>query len=316
VAGWSRTDLINRSFAWFKIFPRALRAEFANVCWTLTEKGGSYDHWRAADEPTAGVQLLGQQMMAELTAGSGVAFLTGIIPPGAYVPDDFLRWAYRRIATQIGDPIGANGGMLDLGGRRRCYRPERAQARGSAGETSFHTDSLGAAVPDVVGMLCLSPAKIGGEWQVSSAVRAHELLRRNSGDLLRRLYDPFVREVAAPASGLPVFSRDAMGWGLRFQYMRYGIESERERSGLPLAPPQREALDRLDQTLNEASAAVQFRLRRGEMIFVNNRLVAHNRRNYIDHPDPGQSRKMVRMWLSLQEDWLQWEANGTFANTA
>lgn len=315
MACWSRTDLINRSFAWFKMFPRSLRSEFADTCWTLTEKRHSFDDWHAADEPSSGVQLLAQQMMLELTAGSGVSFLTGVIPPGAYVPDEFLKWGFRRIAAQIGDPLGENGGLLEIGGRRRCYRPETTPSRAAGGETTFHTDSLGAIVPDVVGMLCLAPAKLGGEWQVTSAVRAHEVLRRRSGDVLLRLYRPFVRDVSVPDNRLPVFARDAVGWGLRFRYLRYAIESGHLKSGQPLSASQREALDRLDQTLNESDAAVQFRLRRGEMIFFNNHLVAHNRRNYIDHPDPRESRRMVRMWLSLGDEWEQWEATDTLLRT-
>jgi hypothetical protein len=313
VACWSRADLINRSFAWFKLFPRALRPEFAETCWALTEKRRSLQEWRAADEPSAGVRLLGQQMLQELTAGSGVAFLTGIIPPGAYVPDEFLTWAYRRIGRQIGEPIGDDGGLLVLGGRRRCSRPATA-GRGVGGETTFHTDSVDGIVPDVVGMLCLAPATVGGEWQVSSGVRAHEVLRRRSGDILARLYAPFTRETSSlPRRGEPIFTREALGWRLRFQYMRYGIENAHRVLGPPLSPAQTEALDRLDEILTESGAAVQFRLKRGEMIFVNNRLVAHNRRPYIDHPDPRHSRKMVRMWLSLDEDWDQWDAGITRA---
>ncbi|MCK5943944.1 MAG: TauD/TfdA family dioxygenase, partial [Planctomycetes bacterium] len=64
----------------------------------------------------------------------------------------------------------------------------------------------------------------------------------------------------------------------------------------PLGARELEALDLLDRLLEAPDNVVRFQLRRGEMLWVNNRRLAHNRTSYRDTPD--NVRQLQRMWIA------------------
>jgi hypothetical protein len=292
---WSRRDLIKRSTCWFRVLPRVLRGDLLDAAEILASAGRALDRWRGL--PLSGaLGILGLTLRNELVAGSGVVYLTGLIPPGATPSDDVLRWAYLLLGVEIGAPMGPRGSLLEITGR--CHGPAGELESAASPETRFHTDSDGDQTPDVVGTLCLAPARSGGECQVASATLAHELLKARCRDLLSELYEPFCRAPAAARDGgLPIFATD--GQDLTFNYMRHRIEAAHEGGGAPLSARQVAALDRLDQALGDPMAHVQLQMKRGEVLLVNNRHIAHNRRPFVDDAEPARRRHMVRMWLAL-----------------
>lgn len=170
-------------------------------------------------------------------------------------------------------------------------------------ESSFHTDnSFGETVVDVVGLLCLQTARSGGVSQVISGLAVVEALRREHPEALEALGRPFhvdrrggVREGQAPTILRPVIELD--GGEPLFRYLRYWIEAGHEKAGEPLAPDRREALDRLDEVLNRPALRAEFVLEPGQVYFINNRWILHNRTAFEDHPEPGRRRHLVRLWL-------------------
>jgi hypothetical protein len=306
-ACWSRRDLLSRSSSWLRPLPRALRPDLLHAATALAEAGRPLDAWKGV-EVSPSLRFLGASLQRELTEGSGVVFVTGVAPDGAEVSDQALKWAYLLIGAEVGLPIGPHGSLLEISGR--CYGRKSREVSKASPETRFHTDSGGGQVPDVVGMLCLVPARTGGECQIASATLAHELLKARCRDLLGELYQPFLRDDDTPAasrhallsSARPVFTTSASGRTLLFNYMRHRIEAAHQRAEVPLTPSQVSGLDRLDEALNEPVAHVQLQMKRGEILLVNNRHVAHNRRSFVDHVDPARRRRMVRMWLSLAGD--------------
>jgi alpha-ketoglutarate-dependent taurine dioxygenase len=170
-------------------------------------------------------------------------------------------------------------------------------------ESSFHTDnSFGDEVLDYVGLLCLQTARSGGLSQVVSGFAALEVLRARHPDVLETLRRPFhverrggVRDGEAPTKRAPVLQWD--GQELLIRYLRYWIETGHARAGEPLAPEQVRALDVLDEVLRQPELRVEFNLRPGQMYFINNRWILHNRTAFEDHPEPQRRRHLVRLWL-------------------
>ncbi len=52
--------------------------------------------------------------------------------------------------------------------------------------------------------------------------------------------------------------------------------------------------------LNHPGLRAEFSLEPGQMCFVNNRWVLHNRTAFQDHPDPERRRHLVRLWLEAK----------------
>src|SRR5262249_43980424 len=82
-----------------------------------------------------------------------------------------------------------------------------------------------------------------------------------------------------------------------FRYLRYWIEAGHEKAGEPLSSDRREALDRLDEVLNRPALRAEFALEPGQVFFINNRWILHNRTTFEDHPEPERRRHLVRLWL-------------------
>jgi len=173
-------------------------------------------------------------------------------------------------------------------------------------ESSFHTDnSFGADVLDYVGLLCLQTAKAGGRSQVVSGFAVHKELMALRPEVLEELYQPFhidrrggVREGETPTIQFPVIQRER--GELLFRYLRYWIEVGHEKVAQPLTAAQVTALNVLDEYLNRRDLRAEFDLKPGDMYFINNRWILHNRTAFEDHPEPERRRHLVRLWLQAE----------------
>lgn len=173
-------------------------------------------------------------------------------------------------------------------------------------ESSFHTDnSFGADVLDYVGLQCLQTAKSGGRSQVVSGLAVLAELRANHPDVLATLCRPFhvdrrggIREGEAPTAQYPVLQIN--GHELLVRYLRYWIEAGHEKVGQPLTAAQLSALDTLDQILNRPDLRAEFHLKPGDMCFINNRWILHNRTAFEDFPELQRRRHLVRLWLQAR----------------
>jgi alpha-ketoglutarate-dependent taurine dioxygenase len=212
---------------------------------------------------------------------------------------------YWMIGQLLGEPVAQNVQGTLLYDVRDSGQDVAQGARFSVTryESSFHTDnSFGATVVDSVGLLCLKTARRGGTSQVVSGLTAVDALRREAPEVLETLYRPFHvdRRGGVPAGEAPTVLRPAIERGgiePLFRYLRYWIEAGHEKAGAPLTPAQRAALDRLDEVLNRPALRAEFTLEPGQVYFLNNRWILHNRTAYEDHPEPERRRHLVRLWL-------------------
>ncbi|MBI3880660.1 MAG: TauD/TfdA family dioxygenase [Verrucomicrobia bacterium] len=170
-------------------------------------------------------------------------------------------------------------------------------------ESSFHTDnSFGGDVLDYVGLLCLQNAKTGGVSQVMSGYAVGEELAKQHPAELEILTRPFhvdrrggLRPGETPTAFFPVLQWN--GDELLFRYLRYWIQAGHEKVGQPLTPAQVKALDTLDEVLKRRDLMAEFSLEPGDMYFINNRWILHNRTAFEDWPELERRRHLVRLWL-------------------
>jgi len=173
-------------------------------------------------------------------------------------------------------------------------------------ESSFHTDnSFGDSVLDYVGLFCLRAAKLGGASQNVNGHAVCSVLRREHPDVLEVLSSPFhvdrrggVREGESPTVRRPVVAWNESG--LLIRYLRYWIQAGHDKVAEPLTPAQRQALDILDGVLQRHDLRVEFELQPGQIYFINNRWILHNRTAFTDSPEPELRRHLVRLWLRAQ----------------
>jgi alpha-ketoglutarate-dependent taurine dioxygenase len=270
-----------------------------------------------ADRPVTDLRLneeergaLGGQLepaRRDLEAGRGYVILDRL--PVERLPVRESTALYWLIGQLLGAPVAQNVQGTLLYDVRDTGQDVASGARFSVTsyESSFHTDnSFGDAIVDYVGLLCVRTAESGGVSQNVSGYTALEALRAEDPEALETLRRPFhvdrrggFREGEAPTVLRPVVAGE--GPGLTLRYLRYWIESGHERAGEPLSEAQRGALDAWDAVLQRPALRVEFMLRPGQVYFINNRWILHNRTAFIDHPEPDLRRHLVRLWLRAGE---------------
>src|SRR5439155_20000612 len=119
---------------------------------------------------------------------------------------------------------------------------------------------------------------------------------------LEELYRPFhvdrrggLRPGDAATVQFPIFDWD--GQRLDCRYLRYWIEAGHDKAGEPMSAGQRSALDALDEVLSDPELRIEFPLNPGEMFWINNRWLFHNRTAFEDHAEPERRRHYVRLWV-------------------
>jgi alpha-ketoglutarate-dependent taurine dioxygenase len=243
----------------------------------------------------------------ELERGRGFVVLDRL--PLDRIPEREAIAVYWLIGQLLGEPFAQNVQGTLLYDVRDSGQDVAKGARFSVTnyESSFHTDnSFGETVVDYVGLLCLKTARAGGVSQVVSGPAVVESLRSEHPGALEVLGRPFhvdrrggVREGEAPTVLRPVI--ELGGAEPLFRYLRYWIEAGHDKAGEPLTPAQRAALDRLDEVLNRPALRAEFSLGPGQVYFLNNRWVLHNRTAFEDHPEPDRRRHLVRLWLEAAD---------------
>jgi hypothetical protein len=165
----------------------------------------------------------------------------------------------------------------------------------------YHTDSC-----DVVGLLCLQPAKAGGLSSLVSSVTLFNEMRRRRPDLLPCLFAPIEtdRRGEVPEGQKPYFQIPVFNWYARLLstiYQRKYIDSARRLVGTPLTPQLQEALDLFDALADDPRLNLPMELRSGDVQLVHNHTLLHDRTAFEDWPQPERKRHLLRLWLAPPE---------------
>jgi hypothetical protein len=302
---WRSNTLDDRQAWYYPLSPRCLDA-LDDTIHRLRQQPQPATTLCAAEEACAVCSEELQPVRMALERGRGFAIIKG--PTRQRYSAYEMQVCYWLVGQLLGRPVEQNVQGVLLYDVRDSGQDVRYGARFSVtnAESSFHTDnSFGDAIVDYVGLLCIQTAKSGGLSQVVSGYSVHnELLARHPG-VLEVLSQPLhidrrggVRPGQEPTVQYPVLSRDERG--LTYRYLRYWIESGHEKIGQPLSAAQRLALDTLDEIANDPALRVEFALQPGDMFFINNRWILHNRTAFEDHAEPEQRRHLVRLWLCAE----------------
>ncbi|MEO8558161.1 MAG: TauD/TfdA family dioxygenase [Rhodospirillales bacterium] len=164
---------------------------------------------------------------------------------------------------------------------------------------TYHTDSC-----DIVGLLCLKTAKSGGLSALVSSTTIFNEMRKRRPDLLKILFEPLAtdRRGEVPAGMKPYFEIPVLNWYqgyLTAIYQRQYVDSAQRFPDAPRLTPQHvEALDLFDALANDAKLNMHMEFKPGDMQFVHNHTLLHDRTGFQDWPDPAQRRHLLRLWLA------------------
>ncbi len=173
----------------------------------------------------------------------------------------------------------------------------------TAERQTFHTDSS-----DVVGLLCIREAMEGGKSLLVSTTTIYNEMQRQRPDLAALLFDPIAtdRRGEVPEGQKPYLQIPPLSWHAGFLtgfYQRQYIDSAQRFPDAPrLTPAHVEALDLFDALANDPRLHFGMQLQPGDMQFVYNHALLHDRTAFRDWPGAHQKRHLLRLWLSVAGD--------------
>ena len=232
--------------------------------------------------------------------GYGFVLVQGL--PVTRWGDDFTRRALWAIGCELGWAEGQ-----DRDGRLIHDVRDTGKAFGSNDtiryfQTSqaieFHNDGA-----DIFALLCLRDGVAGGKSRLVSAVCAFNTILERQPELAQVLQENFhvdargQRTDGATCQVAPVFSY--LDGQLNVLYKYAYVQSAQRFDDVPrLSSKQTEALNLLNEVMDEPGMALEFHLEPGDVLIASNHTLLHGRTSFEDS-GKGPGRHMLRLWLSL-----------------
>jgi hypothetical protein len=298
-SAWIGADLARRPEEWTYLLSTTDLAEIEAA--TTACVGRDIASIAEADFPlpTFGGTL--RRLRDELLNGRGFVLIRGLPVTGRPIAENAT--AYWGIGAHIGSPRSQNakghvlGHVRDLGlatadPNVRTYQTTERQ--------HFHTDSC-----DVVGLLCLKTAKSGGLSSLVSSNTIYNVMAERYPELVGRLFEPFatdrrgeIPEGKQPWFDMPVFN-DHAGY-LSTMYSRtYVRSSQRFPEARRLTDEDMAALDCFDSLAEDKELRLDITFQPGDIQFVHNHTLLHDRTSFVDWPEPERKRHLLRLWLAV-----------------
>ncbi|MGW2564372.1 TauD/TfdA family dioxygenase [Streptomyces sp. NPDC001514] len=296
---WHGPDLADRD-EWVLRLPAQQHGELRTALRTARRRGATLLRMTAADFPLPTLAGALAGIAEELASGRGFVLIKGI-PVGELSEAD-AGAVLRGIGQYLGRPV-----PQDADGHTLCHvRDTGGTAAGSAvpgyrtrTRVPFHTDES-----DLLGLLCLRPARSGGGTSLVSSAALHNAVADLRPDLVERLYRTHFfdrRDEHAPGErpylAAPLATR--YGAALSMRYDRGRLEAARSLAGVPRpGPADTELYDLLDALAGSPRLRLDLRLEAGDLLLVDNHVVMHARSEFEDFDEPERGRHLLRLWLS------------------
>jgi len=251
--------------------------------------------------PTLGGKLA--EYLEEIRTGRGFVVLRGL--NASDYSNDEVGLIFWGIGAYLGIPVTQNprGDLLGhVYDHRRRYGDLDVRGYETNAHLPFHSDGC-----DLVGLLCLRRAKSGGLSSIVSSVTLHNERLRQHPEYLPPLCNGFhyIRREAALTDD-PVTPHRVPVFGVKDGFVsarliRNQINAACQKTGTPLAPLEREALDFLDSLAYDPDIHLDMDLQVGDMQLCNNYTILHSRTGFEDFPESERRRHMIRLWLTFRE---------------
>ena len=302
-SAWLASDYLDDRSWLYELTPADLQA-LDHALQVIKGKGMSPPHFGREQfvMPRFSVQL--DVLGHELDHGGGFFVIRGL-PIERYNLDD-IKAIYWAIGTHLGNPVLQNkaGDLVShVEDRGDDYAQPNVRLYSTAAAASPHNDPS-----DVVGLLCVRTAPVGGTSMIASATSIYNRIAQQFPQYLEVLARGFPHAVRGEGASrsthettppIPVFSyyNGKLSCCLNSKSSR----TARELQGEPLKAFEDEAIKCVEDLANDPEFYTTMDFRPGDMQFLNNYVILHNRTAFQDGRESGQRRLLLRLWLNRRE---------------
>ena len=292
-SAWKAADLAN-SDAWiYRLSPDAIATLDAALA-SVKARGLSFPGFGKADFPIESLAAELNRWSEELENGLGFLLVRGL-PAERYSDEDFQILTYG-IGLHLGRPVRQNpkGDLLGNVAAVGDINDKHTRVYETNLYLPYHTDPS-----DVVGLMCVRKASEGGLSSLVSTAAVYNQILEQHREYLGLYYKRwYMAHLCQPDPALTALFSFHEG-KLSCRYLRQYIELGHEIMGLPLSRVEIEALDVFDSVLHDPSNRLDMMMEPGDLQLANNNAVLHSRTGFVDHDDPAQRRKLLRLWLEM-----------------
>lgn len=302
---WYAKDLQGRA-NWLNVLSPARQQELLRALEIAKGKGCTIEHIGREDFPLPALRPALDEISRQLDKGVGFAVLRGI--PLTDLPLEDIELLYAGLTSHLGEKINqdTHGTLIDrVYDQKKNYDDISVRGYTTSARLTPHCDT-----GDLVSLLCVRPAKQGGINNISCAMAIYNELLESWPEYLEPLYRGFYYNIRGngpvgryqdiTAHRVPVFSY--YKGMLSCRYNQKAILTAQE---LPLSEPlselEQQAVNKVAELAMRDDIRFDVHLEAGDLAFLNNNTVLHNRDHFIDHEDESQKRLLLRQWINLHE---------------
>ncbi|MFI6658941.1 TauD/TfdA family dioxygenase [Streptomyces sp. NPDC050523] len=296
---WYGPDLAGRD-DWILQLSAENRDELRAAAHTARTRAAPLLRMTIADFPLTMLATELERAAKTLSEGRGFLLIKG-------VPEDLLAQAeaatvLRGIGQYLGSPVPQTAGGHTLCHIRDVGPPHREDPAPPACLTRAVVP-LHTSESDLLGLLCLRPARSGGRTLLASAAAVHNAVLGTRPHLAARLYGthPFDRrQEQAPGDGSslasPLVTRHGDRPSMRYDRARLDVGARAAWDGTLAADT--ELYDVIDTTAASPAVRLELDLEPGDLLLLDNHVVLHGRSAYEDFDAAEQKRHLLRLWLA------------------
>ena len=304
-SAWTAADFA-RDDSWIYHFSRFDLAEIDEAVLALKARDLGPLEFGKGDFPLPTLRKAMADFLVELEFGRGFVMLRGLSPENYDL--ETLKILYWGLGAHLGQVISQNSQGDPLGyvtNHGESYQGEdyyRSNVRGHRTQARLfpHCDSC-----DLVGLLCLHPAKSGGRSTIVSSMTIYNEILTRHPEYLEPLCTGFHFDLVGKGTEanqvsrakIPVFSHFDGRLSCRFNKRQ--IELGAEKTGTPLTPLQSRAIDYVREVSLRDDLSLKMDFRPGDIQLLNNHCILHSREAYTDHAGAERMRLLLRLWLNV-----------------
>ena len=174
----------------------------------------------------------------------------------------------------------------------------------------YHQTNIGGSIhsdgpqidnpPRYLIMSCLNQSDLGGESIIVNTKKIYHHLKHKNPDVLKTLKSKFIFERRGFQTNKnkvlkkPIFCED--GKNFKFRYLKEYILAGYRLKNIQLDSKKLNAMRVLDSMLNAKKFQKKYKLKMGDMIILNNNILAHGRTGF-SIKGTNKPREMLRIWI-------------------
>ncbi len=300
---WYAKDLNDKS-KWLHPLSSAHQDEIINALQFAKENASTIETMTREDFPLPQLSGVLARLGHKLETRVGISVLRGI--PLQNMSVDEIELLYAGITSHIGKMINQDtkgtlvGHVLDQG-----VSYDNIEVRGytTNAQLTPHCDS-----GDLLGLLCVRPAREGGVNNFSCSMAIYNKLYEMHPEFLMPLYRGFHYNIRGNGPmghyrditnhRVPVFSFHQGRLSCRYNQKAI-LTAEQLDNSTPLSCLEKMAINYVAELAMDDDIRFDTYLEAGDLALINNNTVLHNRGSFIDYDEADMKRLMMRQWINL-----------------